>query len=293
MFPFFFFLLVVKGQWDEVDIPAWTCMLIISLLFTNTNKYQASSLLISLRLQIRCPYKSLKGFIFHAITFYRRSYKHFYTKSCMNLLKGYARHANKCSYTALVPNKLCMEFISVLSLCLRRYFKHCERWQWKIDRQLGNPLTHTHTHRHIEYKMHIHISATLCIARLQPHPPTAPHQTVIDCWQVVFEETTGNFHDSLREGRWSRRECVVVATNGVVLICELCIFATFSHCWQLDLPQVAHATTTLCKVALAEALRNFGFTDSWCRAENNKPNTHRHASNIYVCVWVWRLAWLN
>lgn len=117
-------------------------------------------------------------------------------------------------------------------------------------------------------------------------PTTAPHQTVIDCWQVVFEETTGNFHDSLREGRWSRRECVVVATNGVVLICELCIFATFSHCWQLDLPQVAHATTTLCKVALAEALRNFGFTDSRCRAENNKPNTHRHASNIYVCVCV-------
>lgn len=86
------------------------------------------------------------------------------------------------------------------------------------------------------------------------------------------------------DGRCSRRECVVVAPNGVVLICELCIFATFSHCWQLDLPQVAHATTELCKVALAEALRNFDFTDSWCRAENNKPNTHRYASNIYMCV---------
>lgn len=121
-----------------------------------------------------------------------------------------------------------------------------------------------------------------------PATPTAPppncHRLLASCFWGDNRKFPRLAEGGGEDGRCSRRECVVVAPNGVVLICELCIFATFSHCWQLDLPQVAHATTELCKVALAEALRNFDFTDSWCRAENNKPNTHRYASNIYMCV---------
>lgn len=121
-----------------------------------------------------------------------------------------------------------------------------------------------------------------CQAPATPTTTPSPRQTVIDCWQVVFEETTGNFHDSLRGREWGGVRCGCTEWRCFDLrALHICHIFTLLAAWLAT-------SCTRYDAALRYVRWRFEILASLTHEEDNKPNMHRHATNICVsrCVCV-------